>query len=62
MPTNCDHDGFHSGIGKLTRDFGAIRFVLVCDDCGAETREVHVEQYAAEYDPSGNGSSQSRAA
>ncbi len=60
MHTECDHDGFHSGIGRLTRDFGAIRFVLVCDDCGAETREVHVEQYAAEYDPS--GTSQSRAA
>jgi hypothetical protein len=31
-----------------------IRFVLVCDGCGEELREVHVEQYAPEYDPSGN--------
>jgi hypothetical protein len=54
----CDHSGFHSGVGKLSRDFAAIRFVLICDDCGQETREVHVEQYAPEYDPSGNSRAQ----
>ena len=46
MPTNCDHNGFHSGVGKLSRDFRSIRFVLVCDTCGEEVREVHVEDYA----------------
>jgi len=46
MPTNCDHDGFHSGLGKLARDSRSIRFVLVCDACGEEVREVHVEDYA----------------
>jgi hypothetical protein len=45
MIANCDHDGFHSGVGKLSRDFRAIRFVLVCDSCGAEVREVHVTEY-----------------
>jgi hypothetical protein len=60
---SCDHSGFHSGVGKLSRDFRAIRFVLVCDDCGEETHEVHVEPYAADYDPSGNGADRaSRAA
>jgi hypothetical protein len=54
MARECDHEGFHSGLGKLARDFGAIRFVLVCDDCGEETREVHTERYSPEYDPSGN--------
>ena len=54
MSLECDHSGFHSGIGKLSLDFAAIRFVLVCDECGEETREVHVERYAPEYDPSGN--------
>lgn len=53
MNRNCDHDGFHSGLGKISRDFGAIRFVLICDDCGEETREVHTERYSADYDPSG---------
>ena len=53
MTHNCDHNGFHSGLGKLSQDFGAIRFVLVCDDCGEEMREVHMEQYSPDYDPSG---------
>lgn len=53
-PGDCDHSGFHSGIGKISLDFGSIRFVLVCDTCGSELREVHVEQYAPDYDPSGN--------
>jgi hypothetical protein len=52
MPLDCDHSGFHSGIGKLSQDFASIRFVLVCDECGEETREVHVEGYVPEYDPS----------
>jgi hypothetical protein len=56
MSGNCDHSGFHSGVGKLSRDFESIRFVLVCDGCGTEMREVHVEQYVPDYDPAGNGS------
>ncbi|MGH2836783.1 MAG: hypothetical protein ACRDJY_00365 [Thermoleophilaceae bacterium] len=39
-------------MGKLARDMGAIRFVLVCDVCGEEVREVHVEDYAP--DPAGD--------
>lgn len=54
MARNCDHTGFHSGVGKLSRDFRAIRFVLVCDGCGKEMREVHMERYAADFDPSGH--------
>lgn len=53
MTRDCDHSGFHSGLGKLSRDFAAIRFVLVCDDCGEETREVHIERYSPDFDPSG---------
>ena len=45
MAGNCDHDGFHSGVGRLSRDFNQIRFVVVCDGCGEEMREVHVEEY-----------------
>lgn len=54
MSGNCDHSGFHSGVGRLSRDFQSIRFVLVCDVCGEETREVHVQEYAPDHDPSGN--------
>jgi hypothetical protein len=46
MSGDCDHSGFHSGLGKLSHELQAIRFVLVCDGCGKEMREVHVEDYA----------------
>lgn len=45
----CDHSGLHSGIGRYSRHFKAIRFVVVCDSCGAECREVHVEAYEPEF-------------
>ena len=45
MLGDCDHSGFHSGVGKLARDSRSIRFILVCDACGREMREVHVEDY-----------------
>ena len=60
MIGNCDHDGFHSGVGRLSRDFQSIRFVLVCDACGEETREVHVQEYAPSPDPSGTESRRRR--
>lgn len=63
MPTSCDHSGFHSGIGKLAEDLQSIRFVVVCDGCGREMREVQVERYVPDYDPSGgNGRRAPRAA
>jgi len=62
MSGDCDHNGFHSGVGKLSSDFDSIRFVTVCDGCGEEIREVHVEQYAPAYDPSGHDSRRGHAA
>ena len=53
MAGTCDHNGFHSGVGKLSRDFSAIRFVVVCDGCGEEMREVHVEEYPPTQDSQG---------
>jgi hypothetical protein len=43
--TSCDHSGLHSGIGRYSRQFNAIRFVVVCDRCGEECREVQVHAY-----------------
>ena len=54
MSGNCDHSGFHSGVGQMSRDFQSIRFVVVCDGCGKEMREVHVEEYASARDASGH--------
>jgi hypothetical protein len=62
MSGNCDHSGFHSGVGKLSRDFNSLRFVLVCDGCGEEIREVQVQEYAPSPDPAGNVRRTGRAA
>ena len=62
MAGNCDHSGFHSGVGKLSREFSAIRFVLVCDGCGEEVREVHVEEYVPHPDPADSSASRNQRA
>ncbi len=54
MTRTCDHSGFHSGVGRLSPEFASVRFVVVCDECGTEIRDVHVERYSPDYDPSGN--------
>ena len=43
--TRCDHSGLHSAIGRYSREFNAIRFVVVCDNCGEECREIKVDTY-----------------
>ena len=45
----CRHSGLHSGMGRYSREFQAMRFVIVCDECGAERREVHVEAYVPRF-------------
>ena len=41
----CSHAGYHSGLGFYSKESGQIRYVLICDDCGQETREVFKEPY-----------------
>jgi len=41
----CSHGGFHSGIGFYSRESKQIRYVMVCDDCGEEVRELVNEPY-----------------
>ena len=50
----CRHDGFHSGEGRYEATTETLRYVIVCESCHAELREVHVERYAPEYDAHGN--------
>jgi hypothetical protein len=42
---SCEHSGFHSGLGLYSKDSQQIRYVLVCDECGEEVRQVSVEPY-----------------
>ena len=50
----CDHSGLHSPQGRYLPDVAEIRYVVVCDDCGAETGEVAREPYRPAFDPAGN--------
>ena len=50
----CDHAGFHSGAGRYDAATETLRYVVVCEACEAELREVLVQPYAPSYEPRGN--------
>jgi hypothetical protein len=50
----CDHQGFHSGEGRYDANARTLRYVVVCDACRVELREVSIESYAPSFDPHGN--------
>jgi hypothetical protein len=41
----CRHDGFHSGVGLYLHDAQLLRYVLICDDCGTEIKEISAVEY-----------------
>jgi hypothetical protein len=43
---DCHHSGYYSGIGVYSKDTESLRYVLVCDDCGAEMREISRVDYS----------------
>lgn len=55
MSHHCEHTGYHSGVAKYSPVLESVRFVLVCDQCGMELREVHAETYAPQYVPGQQG-------
>ena len=48
---SCDHDGLHSGQGRYDRAQGRIRYVLVCDACDSELRELDSSDYRPQFEP-----------
>lgn len=54
--SHCDHSGLHSPQGKYCRERSEVRYIMVCDDCGVETREVFREPYEPNFDPRGSDS------
>ena len=46
----CLHEGFHSGTTRYDRGARLLRFVLVCEDCGTEMREVRRVAYSPQYE------------
>jgi hypothetical protein len=53
MPT-CSHDGFHCGEGRYEPNTATLRYVVVCETCRQEVREVLVERYTPSYNADGN--------
>ena len=51
--TNCHHTESRSGIARYSREAQRLRFVEVCDHCGAECREVEVVRYVPCYQRGG---------
>jgi hypothetical protein len=44
----CPHSGFYSGIGLYSQELKTLRYVLVCDECGEEMKEILSTDYAPE--------------
>jgi hypothetical protein len=43
--SECSHAGYYSGVGLYCKDSRTLRYVLVCDSCGAEVKEVSTVDY-----------------
>ena len=54
MPSICAHEGFHSVTSRYDPRRKFLAFVVTCDGCGAELREVEGERYSPHYDPYGS--------
>jgi hypothetical protein len=49
----CDHVGFHSGRGLYDHLTGQLRYVIVCDACDTELRELETQAYRPTFTPRG---------
>ena len=49
----CDHVGFHSGRGSYDQLTQQLRYVIVCDACEAEVRELERQAYRPQFTPQG---------
>ena len=43
--SRCRHDGYYSGVGVYVHDLQTLRYLLVCDDCGEEMKEISSLEY-----------------
>jgi hypothetical protein len=47
----CRHDGFHTAASHYNHRSGVMRFMLVCDACGAKVKDVTRVEYRPHFDP-----------
>ena len=52
--SSCSHDGFHCGEGRYEPKTATLRYVIVCEACRQEMREVLVERYTPNFNADGN--------
>jgi hypothetical protein len=43
--SRCRHDCYYSGVGVYVHDSRTLRYLLVCDDCGEEMKEISSLDY-----------------
>jgi hypothetical protein len=48
---SCDHVGFHSGRGSYDPATNQLRYVIVCDACETEVRELERQEYRPDFTP-----------
>ena len=51
----CEHVGFHTGQGRYDQSAERLRYVIVCDACEAEVRELESQEYRPQFTPRGMG-------
>jgi hypothetical protein len=44
----CRHSGYYTGLGRYVKESRTLRYVLVCDQCGEEMKEISALEYAPE--------------
>ena len=44
----CDHAEYHSAQTRYAADVAQLRYIVVCDNCGAELRELGTTDYRPE--------------
>jgi hypothetical protein len=49
----CEHSGFHTGQGRYDQTAERLRYVIVCDTCEAEVRELESQEYRPQFTPRG---------
>lgn len=51
MSSTCVHRGFHSGASRYSHRRAELRYVIVCDACNAELRELSAVDYEPHFKP-----------
>lgn len=53
LDRRCPHAGFHTGRARYRRSTTRLHYVVVCDDCDAELRQVSEIEYVPTFAPDG---------